>query len=197
MESSVRPIQWENRVMNPRVARLASAHPDEPAGVGRALMGVCIAEGRPERLWEQVRGRWEPGPHRRANDKAQAVVCKLCEQGPAPFAEPHVFSELGCVPVGDPNALPAQLPADADCGVAWLEALEPTRRASRSGAATNTPRPRRHSRLSRCKHYCRCFRLLPGDGSSSAQRWSPPSRPRSASRQRAFEAAQLLPRSQA
>ena len=57
----------------------------------------------------------------------------------------------------------------------------------------------RHSRsgLPRCKHYGRGFRLLPGDGSSSAQRWSPSSRPRSAACARAGESPQPPPRSQA
>jgi len=56
-----------------------------------------------------------------------------------PFAEPQAFTELGCVLVGDPNTLSAQHSADADCGVALLEALEPTRRARGSGAAPTLP----------------------------------------------------------
>jgi len=56
-----------------------------------------------------------------------------------PFAEPQAFTELGCVLVGDPNALCAQLSADADRGVAWLEALESSRRAGGSGAAPTRP----------------------------------------------------------
>ena len=45
-EASVRPILWDTRVMNLRVARLASASPDEPEGVERVPMGVRIADGR-------------------------------------------------------------------------------------------------------------------------------------------------------
>lgn len=67
----------------------------------------------------------------------------------------------------------ASVPTELRRAVDSTPSAEPRRH--RHWGSTSPPLPQRHSRLSRCKLHWRCSRLLPGDDSSSAQRWSPSS----------------------